>query len=136
MSWAWHFREVSGVCRMHSDTVFWLLYASGQLSADAVLACTGKCLDLRQSEVSFNQACAGLLVKRDLMLLPLELKFCRRILLGHVVHAEVSAGHLEKGPDVLGLMNNSPVKAVPAEHQRAGLDVSRLCSQCWHCPAY
>lgn len=37
---------VSGVCCIQSAAVFWLFHPSGQLSAEALLACSGQCLDL------------------------------------------------------------------------------------------
>ena len=95
--------SVSGMCCMHSAVVFWLLYPSGQASAEAVLACNGQCLVLGQIMASFNEAWSGLLVKWDLMLLTLELKPCRTVCSGDVVWAGVSAGLLGKGPATLGL---------------------------------
>ena len=49
------------VCRMHSGIVFWLLYPSGQLSAEALLACCWQYLVLGLNAVNFN--CCALVVK-------------------------------------------------------------------------
>ena len=38
--------SVSGVCCVHSAAVFWLLFPSGQSSAEFLLSCSGQCLDL------------------------------------------------------------------------------------------
>lgn len=46
--------NISGVCCVHSALVFWLLYPSGQLSAEALCACCEHSLVLGQSVVSFN----------------------------------------------------------------------------------
>ena len=59
--------------------MFWLLFPSGQFSAEFFLACSGECLGLGQSVASFNYMCSGLLIKRDLILFPLELQLCRTL---------------------------------------------------------
>ena len=65
-------RSVSSVCFMHSALICWLLYPSGQLSAETLFACCGQCLVPGLNVVCFYQVCFGLLVKSDLSLLPLE----------------------------------------------------------------
>lgn len=52
----------SGVCCMHCAVVFWLLYALGQLSLKALLACSGQCFVLGWN-VIFNEVCSILVVK-------------------------------------------------------------------------
>lgn len=47
--------------------------------------------------------CSGLLVKRDLMLFPLELKLCRTLWLVDVVHVGVCVGLLGEGVSALDL---------------------------------
>ena len=67
---------VSGVCSVPSAAAFWLLFPSGQSSAEYLLAYRGESLDVGQSVVSFSEVHSGLLAKRDLMLFALELKLC------------------------------------------------------------
>ena len=79
--------ENNGYIKKRSYTVqgldfrkcFWCLLCalcSGQSSAEFLLACSAECLDLVHCVVSFNLVCFGLLVNRDYILVPLELKLC------------------------------------------------------------
>lgn len=60
--------------------------------------------------------CSGRLAKRDLMVFPLDLKFCRTLWLIDVVHAGVCAGLLREKCTELVLRNTCPKKGY---HQRA-----------------
>ena len=57
----------------------------GQSSAVSASS-SGECLDIIQCVVSFNEVSFGLLVKRGLILFPLELRLCRRLLSVDLVH--------------------------------------------------
>ena len=45
---------VSNECCVHSAVLSWLLYLSGQLSAEVLLACCGQCLVPGLNVVCFN----------------------------------------------------------------------------------
>ena len=80
--------------------------------------------------------CSGLLVKRDLMLFPLELKLYRTLWSVDMVHAGVCAGFLDKRLTALALRLTCLQKAVAEECRGAGLGVMRLGSQDWCCTVY
>ena len=65
----------------------------------------------------------GLLVKRDLMLFPVELKLCGFLWSRDVVYVGVCAGVLGDGPTALGLRHTCPRKEAPVEHSGVGLVV-------------
>lgn len=120
--------SVSSVSCVCSAVMFWLHYPSDQSSAESLLACNEQCLDLCQTVVSFTQVCSDLLVKWDLILLPLELKPWRNVWLGDMVWEEVSASLLGKGPAMLQLRKTWWRRSVPPECMGVGLDVSKLSS--------
>ena len=56
--------SVCGVCCMHCALLFWLLFPSGQVSTQALLACGGQCVVPGQDVVvSFNRVSSALLAK-------------------------------------------------------------------------
>lgn len=79
---------------------------------------------------------SGLLVKRDLMLLPLELKACRILWSGDVMCGGVSADLLKNWPAALGLRHTWPRRAVLEECRWVGLGEWSLGSQCSPCAVY
>ena len=74
--------------------------------------------------------CSGLLVKWDLMLLPLDLKFCKALWSGDMVWMELCAGLPPKRPTALRLKHICPKRAVLAERRWMGHCVCKLGGQC------
>ena len=70
--------------------------------------------------------CSGLLVQKDLMLLPLELKLYRTLWSVDVVCAGVCAGLLGEGSAALGLRHTFLRKPVPAKQGGVWFGVSSL----------
>lgn len=128
MSKVFHSGSVSGVCCIHFAAVLWLLYPSRQFSVEIFLTCSGECLDLGQNVVSFNQVSFDLLVKRDLMLFPLELKIYRTLWSIDMMQAGGCADLLGEGPTALVLRHTWPRKAVPLEC-REGRTWCKQCNQ-------
>ena len=71
-----------------------------------------------------------LLVKRDSMLFPVKLKFCRTLCSVDITHVGISACLLWEGPTLLVLRHTCLRKAVPVECKAAGIVTRRLGSQC------
>ena len=65
---------------------------------------------LGQCVVSFNLECFGLLLKRDLMVFPSNLKLYRTLWLVEVVYVDVCAGLLGEDPAALIFRNTCPRK--------------------------